>query len=176
VLPAGQTSIRRLQSVAVEAGGKKQSVTLYEISGLAFTPNYLWLDDRQEFFASLSGWSFIVRHGFEASSELLRESQRQVEEARAAELAKKLVWHPQGDLVIRNVAVFDSVAGKVLTQGQLVFVGEDGEQAIPGEEYPSAKSDFDRHGTRDRQALPSGRREFPASDLFRSSLVEFRVC
>jgi imidazolonepropionase-like amidohydrolase len=124
VLPAGQAAIRRLQSVTVEAGGKKQNVTLYEISGLAFTPNYLWLDDRQEFFASVSGWSLVVRHGFEASSEPLRESQRQVEEARATELAKKLVSHPKDDLVVRNVAVFDSETGKVLPGRRVIVRGE----------------------------------------------------
>src|SRR5262245_15898680 len=41
LLPSGQAAIRKLQSVSVEGGGKKQTVTLYEISGLAFTPNYL---------------------------------------------------------------------------------------------------------------------------------------
>jgi hypothetical protein len=56
VLPSGAANVRKLQSVLVEAGGKKQTATLYEIGGLAFTPNYLWLDEQQQLIASVSGW------------------------------------------------------------------------------------------------------------------------
>jgi imidazolonepropionase-like amidohydrolase len=124
VLPGGTASIRKLQSVAIEAKGKKQMFTLYETAGLAYTPNYLWLDDQQQFFAFVSGWFSVVRQGFESSVQILRESQRQVEEARAAELARKLASKPKGDLVIRNVVLFDSETGKVLQNQRVTVRGQ----------------------------------------------------
>jgi len=124
VLPSGQAAIRKLQSVPVEASGQKSTATLYEISGLGFTPNYLWLDEDQQFLAVISGWSSVVRHGFESSVSQLRESQRQAEIARAGELAKALSHKPSGDLVIRNVMLFDSPTGKLLANQRVTVHGE----------------------------------------------------
>jgi len=124
VLPSGTAVIRKLQSVPVEASGQKSTATLYEISGLGFTPNYLWLDDDQQFLAATSGWSALVRRGFESSVSQLRESQRQAEIAQAGELAKTLSHKPSGDLVIRNVTLFDSPAGKLLPNQRVTVRGE----------------------------------------------------
>jgi imidazolonepropionase-like amidohydrolase len=124
VLPSGQAVIRKLQSVPVEASGQKSTATLYEISGLGFTPNYLWLDDDRQFLAETNGWSAVVRHGFESSVSQLRESQRQAEIARAGEFAKALSHKPSGDLVIRNVTLFDSPAGKLLPNQRVTVRGE----------------------------------------------------
>jgi imidazolonepropionase-like amidohydrolase len=124
VLPGGAAIIRKLQSVPVEASGKKQTATLYEIGGLAFTPNYLWLDEQQQLIASITGWFSVVRQGFEFAVPDLRESQRQVETARAAELAKKLTVKPTGDLVISSVTVFDSQSGNLLVNQRVTVRGE----------------------------------------------------
>jgi imidazolonepropionase-like amidohydrolase len=118
VLPSGAATIRKLQSVVID---KNYTATLYEINGLAFTPNYIWLDEGKEFFASVSGWFSVIRKGYEAEAMKLRDVQRQFEVAHEAELAKKLTHKPTGDLVITNVALFDSQAGKVVP-GQRVTV------------------------------------------------------
>jgi len=124
VLPSGQAAIRKLQSVPVEASGQKSTATLYEISGLGFTPSYLWLDDNQQFLAVTHGWGALVRQGLESSVSQLRESQRQAEIARSSELAKALSHKPSGDLVIRNVTVFDSSTGKLLSNQRVTVRGE----------------------------------------------------
>jgi imidazolonepropionase-like amidohydrolase len=140
VLPSGNASMRKMQSVPVETNGRKHTATLYEIGGLAYTPNYLWLDDNREFFASISGWFSVVQQGFETTVPALRESQREVESARAAELAKALTHKPTGDLVISNVTLFDSQNGSLLPN-QCVTVRGDriasiepdhGQDASPG--------------------------------------------
>lgn len=123
VLPSGSATIRRLQSVPVEAGGVKQTVTLYEINGLAFTPTYIWLTEHNQLFASISGWSSLVLKGFESAAVTLKESQQKVENARAAELAQKLTHKPAGDLVIRNVSVFDSPSKSVLENQRVTVRG-----------------------------------------------------
>jgi len=138
VLPSGKAVIRKLQSVPVEASGQKSTATLYEISGLGFTPNYLWLDDDQQFLAVTSAWGALVRHGFESSVSQLRESQRQAEIARASELAKALSHKPSGDLVIRNVTLFDSPAGKLLPNQRVTVRGERIASVEPDDGRPTA--------------------------------------
>jgi imidazolonepropionase-like amidohydrolase len=124
LLPGGEASMRQLKTVPVEGNGKKLSVTLYAIDGLAFTPSYLWLDADQQLFASVGGWSVIVRQGFESAVATLQEAQRQFESSHASDLAKKLTHKPAGDLVIENVNVFDSKTGSVLPKQRITVRGE----------------------------------------------------
>lgn len=124
VLPSGEARIRRLQTVPVEAGGTKVNATLYEVTGLSLTPNYMWLDDAQRFFASTEGWFAVIRQGFEPSIKTLRDAQQGVENKRWAELAKQFTHKPDGDLILKNVSVFDSLSGKVLANQRVTVRGE----------------------------------------------------
>jgi imidazolonepropionase-like amidohydrolase len=124
VLPSGEAKIRKLQSVPVEGSGQKRTATLYEISGLDFDPSYVWLDEDKQFFAAVQGWSSTVRKGFEAMIPQLRDSQRQVESAYAGELAKTLAHRPAGDIVIRNVTLFDSTSGKLVANQRVIVHGD----------------------------------------------------
>ena len=121
VLPSGTATIRKLQSVVID---EKYTATLYEIKGLAFTPNYIWLDDGKQFFAGVGGWSSIIRKGYEAEAPKLRDLQRQFEVSYEAELAKKLTHKPAGDLVITNVALFDSETMKVAPDQRVTVHGD----------------------------------------------------
>jgi amidohydrolase family protein len=131
VLPSGQASVRKLQTIPVEGGAAKVNATLYEVTGLSLTPSYLWLDDSLRFFASTPGWLNTIRQGFESTAKKLQDVQQAIQEARSADLAKSLTHIPQGDLIIKNVNVFDSLTGKVLTNQRItvrdhhVFTVED---------------------------------------------------
>jgi imidazolonepropionase-like amidohydrolase len=148
VLPSGQAAIRKLQSVSVEAAGQKRTATLYEMSGLGFTPGYIWLDEDRQFFAVTYGWSSIVRTGFESSISQLREAQRLAEIARATELAKTLSHKPTGDLVIGKVTLFDSSTGKLLANQRVTVRGERIASVEPddGRAAPSGMQFIDGHG------------------------------
>ena len=124
LLPGGEATIRKVKSLPVDAGGKKVNATLYAVDGLYFTPAYIWLDDTNNVLAAVGGWSGMVREGFEGSIGALIDEQEQAQSARAGGMAKQLIHHPSGDLVIKNVTVFDSVnANKV--RGQRVTVREE---------------------------------------------------
>jgi len=145
VLPSGTASIGKLQSVVID---EKYTATLYEINGLAFTPNYIWLDDGKQFFAGVGGWSSIIRKGYEAEAPKLRDLQRQFEVIYEAELAKKLTHKPAGDLVITNVALFDSETMKV-APGQRVTVHGDrilSAEADRGQPIPPGATVIDGKG------------------------------
>jgi imidazolonepropionase-like amidohydrolase len=148
VLPGGMASIRALQSVSVEAGAEKHTATLYAISGLSFTPAYLWLDEEQQFFASIEGPSGVIRQRFESSADKLLDSQRKVEIARASELAKTLTHKPAGSLVISNVTVFDSERASLLPNQRVTVKGNriTSVEADNGQTVPAGSQVIDGKG------------------------------
>jgi hypothetical protein len=147
VLPSGAATIRKRQSVPVEANGQKRIATLYEIGGISFTPVYVWLTEEKQFFANISGWFSTVEAGFETAIPVLHESQRQVESERSGELAQKLTHKPAGDLVIANTTLFHSEDGSLLINrrvtirnDRIVSVAPDrGEPVPPGTEIIEGK-------------------------------------
>jgi hypothetical protein len=124
VLPSGEAGIRKMQSVPVENGSQKHTASLYEITGLGFAPNYLWLDENQQFMASISGWFAVIQRGFESAVPTLRESQQHSDHARSAELSLKLTHKPSGDLVLTNVTVFDSQTGTLVPDQRVTVHGD----------------------------------------------------
>jgi hypothetical protein len=76
LLPGGEATIRKVKSLPVDAGGKKVNATLYAVDGLYFTPAYIWLDDTNNVFAAVGGWSGMVRGGFEGSVGTLIDDRR----------------------------------------------------------------------------------------------------
>jgi len=124
LLPGGEATLRELKTVPVESAGKKLNVTLYAIDGLSFTPAYVWLDNQQNFFASVFGWSGLVREGYQGAVGGLYKVQEQVQSDRATELAKQLTHHPNGDLVIENVNLFDSMNAKAIPSQRVTVRGE----------------------------------------------------
>jgi len=124
VLPSGEARLRKLQSLPVDAAGKKRTVTLYEVTGLGYSPIYTWLDENEQFFAAITGWFSILQQGFESTLSQLRDSQRLAENAQSAELASSLTHKPAGDVVIRHVNVFDAQAATLLADQSVVLHGD----------------------------------------------------
>src|SRR5690606_26531148 len=101
------------------------------VNGLNLVPDRVWLDQDQPFFASYSGWSTLIREGFEDAIKTIGDRQEQEEkrlaEARASELTRQLT----SPLLIRNVRVFDPPSGEVVNgravlidAGRIVSIGE----------------------------------------------------
>jgi amidohydrolase family protein len=138
LLPAGEAAIRKVGELDVDSGGRKAHVSHYAISGLGFTPADVWLDAQNDFFASVSSWSTIVREGFESVSPRLLKSQDDVHAAEVTRAAARLTHKPAGGLLaITNARLFDPVtlqttpATTILIRGQRVAsVGHDGAIAI----------------------------------------------
>jgi cytosine/adenosine deaminase-related metal-dependent hydrolase len=124
LLPGGAAVLRELKSVPVEANGKKLTATLYQIDGLDFSPTYLWLDEQHNGFAAVQGWSGLIRAGYESSFSTMLKAQEEVESARAATLAKQFVHRPSGDLVFKNVTLFDSTTAKSIPAQRVTVRGE----------------------------------------------------
>ena len=123
LLPAGEARVQRVTEQDVETGGKKQHVTLYSISGLDFSPSYVWLDASGHFFAAGSSWSMVVPEGWEEAAKELQKTQDRVMQARAAEIAKKLAHRPSHAVVFAHANVFDANTATILPYQNVVIVG-----------------------------------------------------
>src|SRR5947209_4649825 len=82
-------------TVAVASHGRKMHVTEYGITGLAFEPTTVWLDDDQHFFGSPSKWFAFLREGWEDTNDQLYALDRKAQDARNERLASELASHPR---------------------------------------------------------------------------------
>jgi imidazolonepropionase-like amidohydrolase len=123
LLPEGEARVQHVTERGIEAGGKKQHVVLYAIGGLGFSPQYVWLDDHGQFFAAVSAWSAIVPEGWEAGAKDLHQTQDEVVQARAAEIAKKLAHRPSHAVVFAHANVFDANTATVMPNQTVLIVG-----------------------------------------------------
>jgi len=138
LLPSGQARIAKVASAEAEAGGKKRKVDLYEITGLGFAPQYLWLDEDRSYFATDDGWAKVYVEGWEDALPRLREIQAAQEEKLDTDRAARMARHPRQSLVFRNARLFDPEAGKlvpgttvVISGNRIQAVGRDGEVKVP---------------------------------------------
>src|SRR6185312_11060354 len=81
LLPLGDVIVEKVRTEQVELYGKTQEVTLYAASGLAFSPQRIWLDKDNNFFATAgSSWFQQVRAGGESSLPKLFKIEQEAEE------------------------------------------------------------------------------------------------
>ena len=90
LLPSGQASVEELISTTVKHEGQEKSVKLMALSGLGFTPSYLWLDESNQIFAVAYGWMGMTPVGWGAVLPELQELQDQAEKTFQQNLAQKL--------------------------------------------------------------------------------------
>ncbi|HKS54723.1 MAG TPA: amidohydrolase family protein [Steroidobacteraceae bacterium] len=140
LLPAGEATIKRADELTIGEGASRKRVTAYEIEGLGFSPSTVWLDDKQNLFASVDRFYSVVREGFEASVPKLLEKQEALAGKRSGELARTLTRKPLMPVALTNANVFDAATGKSLPGTTVVIegnriraVGKDGSVAIPSQ-------------------------------------------
>jgi hypothetical protein len=138
ILPEGEARLQDLGTTQVNAGGIGRTVHLYGISGLGFTPSYVWLDAQGRFFAAVEGWGAAILEGWEGSADTLRAYQDRISGEQAAKLARELGRKPERGLVIRGARLFDPKTAATIPDTTVVIegnriqaVGRDGEVAIP---------------------------------------------
>jgi hypothetical protein len=138
LLPEGEARLQDLGTTQVNAGGIGRTVHLYGISGLGFTPAYVWLDSQGRFFGSVAGWSTTILEGWEGAAAGLLAYQDRIDGEQAAKLARELGHRPERALVIRGARLFDPKTAATIPDTTVVIegnriqaVGRDGEVAIP---------------------------------------------
>src|ERR1044071_1607515 len=138
LLPGGEARIERVGEGIAVSGARRRQVIAYAVTGLDFTPTYLWLDPDGTFFASAEGWSEVVLAGWEPAVKALSAVQDSLKETRERETAKRLADRPPSPGALTRAPLFDAPEAKpvpgttVVVEGSRVTaVGADGQVAIP---------------------------------------------
>jgi imidazolonepropionase-like amidohydrolase len=138
LLPAGEARGEVVESRAVGEGARRKQLRLHAVSGLDFTPSYVWLDESGEMFADVSEWASILPEGWEAAGPELLAAQTKIADGRQAEATRRVRRQPAGPLVITGAKLFDSASASVRTGmtvvvsgNRITAVGPDGSVAVP---------------------------------------------
>lgn len=123
LLPEGEATTERLAQIDVEAAGRKKRVTMYAITGLDFSPTYVWLDEDRTFFASVDDWFTTIPENWEITAKPLKAAQDKAKQERAAELAGKLAHRVPNGVLFEHVNLFDSQSGEILKDQSVVVAG-----------------------------------------------------
>jgi len=124
LFPAGEARLERMTDVTVESHGRKMHVTEFAITGLAFEPQTVWLDDDQHFFASPGKWFAFLREGWEDTNDQLYALDRKAIDARYARLARELAQHPSHPVAVEHVRLFNSEQATTQEDQTVVIQGE----------------------------------------------------
>ena len=134
LLPEGEARVERVLQRDIQNGSQHMRLSLYAVSGLDLTPQYLWVDDRDDFFALGQSWMLTIRDGWEWSAPDLLQAQADLQRTRAQSLTTKLAHRQTTPVVFRNVAVFDSRAGAAVPNQTVIVSGNRIERVGPAPE------------------------------------------
>jgi hypothetical protein len=87
---------------------------LIELTGLSFTPNYLWMDTDDRFFAFTSSWFVCIRDEYTNLTEDLKAYQQNIEDNYLKNLTEELSEIPKKPVLIQNVSVVDVENGELI--------------------------------------------------------------
>ncbi|WP_299010509.1 amidohydrolase family protein [uncultured Shewanella sp.] len=122
LLPSGHASLTILNEHEIEHDGNKAQVYLYAISGLNFTPNFAWYDDKGRLFAkNIGGAMRVIRQGFSLENlKVLSDIQQQEEKSYLENVANKLSYS-YSQLLIQGSNVVDVENGKLIEQTDVLL-------------------------------------------------------
>ncbi|MBC9914175.1 amidohydrolase family protein [Chitinophaga varians] len=136
LLPFGEAT---LEVVLQRKAGDRQ-LQLCRISGMYYTPEYIWADDQDETFGYLGDWFSMVRKGYEPYVKELYAEQKKLERQHDNQLAKEIPEKVTGDVLIRNVTLFDAEKATLLPHTD-VLIGAGKIKAVSVGKPITAKAD-----------------------------------
>ncbi|WDI30927.1 amidohydrolase family protein [Hyphococcus flavus] len=158
-LPAGELRLSEMETMEVEGESGMLSVTTYALSGADLDPDYIILDDQDRFFAYTTPRFIVIREGFEAEEERLRNLAADYGATRFEELQQEYAHDYGAPVRIQNVRVFQpdtlemSDPVSVLVEGDRIAAieaadatGAEGEVIIDGAGGSLIPGLYDMHG------------------------------
>jgi imidazolonepropionase-like amidohydrolase len=122
--PSGVTNVAAVRTLAIGSGGKTKRATMYELTGLDFSPGYVWLDESGELFMAGSTWGAVIQSGWNVTLPQLIDAQNERVTDLGRQVAHTLPQRAGTAIAITNVALFDSEAGRVVSNATVIFQGE----------------------------------------------------
>lgn len=119
VLPGGTATLTPHATATYEGEDGPVEATAYELGGLDLNPSYVTLDSDGDLFAVASPRFAIIRAGYEAADEALRDYSEQLSTERFVRIQAEAAHDFEGPVRIRNVHVFDP---ETMTRSESVAV------------------------------------------------------
>ena len=140
LLPSGTARIERLTSADIDTPNGPQTLSLYAVSGLGFTPSYAWFDDNLQLTVlDFAGYMGMFPRGW-SPDVLDRLSALQLEQdaAMIERISGDLAYDIDGALIFDNVDVVDVENGTlledrfVMVEGGKITAMSDVQIDVPG--------------------------------------------
>ncbi|OHB37906.1 MAG: amidohydrolase [Phenylobacterium sp. RIFCSPHIGHO2_01_FULL_70_10] len=122
VLPSGSLKLEKVRDVTLGEGSRAKALTIYEMSGIDLEPGYVVLEADGDLFA-LPG-AGVVREGYEAELQALRDMNRDLAMDRAKAARDKLAHSFDGPVRIADVRVFDPLTMKLGAPSDVLIEGD----------------------------------------------------
>lgn len=122
--PSGSTTVAAVKTLRVSNGIANKRVTMYELSGLDFSPADLWLDENGELFMSGDQWGAVIRSGWKSVLPQLIVAQNERVTDLGRQIAQTLPQRAGTAIAITNVSLFDSEAGSIAPNATVLFHGD----------------------------------------------------
>ena len=114
MIPFGEAEIKVLQKHTIGSSGKEKTVYLVQTTGFGLTPNYSWIDEKDQSFAYVSDWSSSILQGYEKHIDELLLIQKKHEGKFFNNLAATLPQKGPEWMLIKDVSLFDAVQAKTI--------------------------------------------------------------
>ena len=138
VLPSGRLKLAEAKKVTLAHGKTSVPLTIYELSGIDLTPEYVLVDAKGQLFGTAAG---LIRAGYEDLVPQIKTLSRDIAFARAEDAQKALAHRFVGPVRIRNVRVFDPVAMSVGAPSDVVVYGDRIATVTPAQSGPAPKGE-----------------------------------
>lgn len=110
-LPAGELRLEEGETLEIGGGESKQTVRRVTLSGLDLDPTHLLVEADGDLFAVLATRGLLLREGYEAEAERLRQLTVELGEQRFTAMQAEIAHRHAHPIRIRNVRVFDPETG-----------------------------------------------------------------
>ena len=107
VLPGGTATLTPHATATFQGADGPVEATTYELGGLDLNPSYLTLDSDGDLFAIASPRFAIIRAGYEAADQQLRDYAQQLSTERFVRIQAEAAHDYDGPVRVRNVYVFE---------------------------------------------------------------------
>ena len=119
LLPSGTVQLSAIEDHTI--GG--QDLRLIETTGFGFNPEYVWIDEDDRVFASVSSWVTIIDEEHFGLSEEMLNIQTKKRNAYYKKIAEEKTIIPEGQIVIKNVGLFNAKTAKIEQNKTVVING-----------------------------------------------------
>ena len=119
--PQGELAVQPLARLNIEKDDESRTILLHAITGIGFTPSYLWLDENNELFGVAYGWMGMTPQGWNHVIDRMQETQDAAEKRYLMNLSDSASQNLPERTIIAGTSVVDVANGTLLNDCDVVI-------------------------------------------------------